>query len=89
MGYLPLQVQGKYARAKTFLLPGFASTPEYALGRRKAQTPQERLLMQAMTDESRRSGELDGETVEAIKWYHDNGVPQIFRREQSFSESDH
>lgn len=87
LGYLPLQVQGKYARAKTFLLPGFANTPEYALGRRKARTPQERLLLQAMTDESRRSGELDGETVEAIKWYHDNGVPQIFRREQSSSES--
>jgi hypothetical protein len=83
MGYLPLQVQGKYARAKTFLLPGFANSPEHALGRRKAGTPKERLLLQAMTDESSRSGELDGETIEAIKWYHDNGVPQIYRREQS------
>ena len=88
MGYLPLQVQGKYARAKTFLLPGFASTPEYALGRRKASTPQERLLLQAMNDESRRSVDLDGETVEAIKWCHDNGVPQVFRRERPPSGSD-
>lgn len=88
MGYLPLQVQGKYARAKTFLLPGFANTPENALGRRKASSPQERLLLQAMTDESLRSVDLDGETIKAIRWYHDNGVPQIFRRERSPSESD-
>jgi hypothetical protein len=33
-----------------------------------------------MTDENRRTGDLEGETFEAIKWYHDNGVPQVFER---------
>ena len=89
MGYLPLQVLGRYARAKTFLLPGFARTPEYALGRRKASTPEERLLLQAMTDETRRTGDLDGETVEAIKWYHDNGLPQIFPRDRPDDATEH
>ena len=80
LGYLPLHVQGKYARAKTFLLPGFFKTPEYALYCKKAQTTEERRLLLAMTDENRRTGDLEGETFEAIKWYHDNGVPQVFER---------
>lgn len=82
IGYLPLQVQGPYARAKTFLLPGFSKTPECELARRKAATPAERLLLQAMTDEEKRTGDVEGETVEAIKWYHDNGVPQIFPKKK-------
>lgn len=80
-GYLPLQIQGKYARAKTFLLPGFAKTPEYALARSNATTPEERMLLRDMTDEERRTGDLDGWTVEAIRWYHENGVPQVFYRD--------
>lgn len=79
LGYLPLHIQGKYARAKTFLLPGFAKTPEHALGVRKAATGSERRLLRAMTDENSRTFDLTGDTIAAIKWYHDNGVPQIFR----------
>ena len=82
LGYLPMQVQGRYARAKTFLLPGFTKTPECELARRKAATPAERLLLQAMTDEEKRTGDIQGETIEAIKWYHDNGVPQVFRKKK-------
>jgi hypothetical protein len=82
LGYLPLLIQGKYARAKTFLLPGFAKTPEHALMDRIRLTPAERVLLQRMTDESRRTDDIDGETVRAIKWYHDNGVPQVFPRTQ-------
>lgn len=82
LGYLPLLIQGKYARAKTFLLPGFAKTPEHALVDRTRLTPAERVLLQRMTDENRRTDDIDGETVRAIKWYHDNGVPQVFPRTQ-------
>lgn len=78
LGYLPLHIQGKFARAKTFLLPGFAKTPEHALGLRSAKTASERRLLHAMTDETTRTLDLAGDTLAAIKWYHDNGVPQIF-----------
>ena len=80
LGYLPLHIQGRYARAKTFLLPGFAKTPEFTLARQKARTLHEQALVAAMTDESRRTSELEGATVAAIKWYHENGLPQIFDR---------
>jgi hypothetical protein len=78
LGYLPLRVRGKYARAKTFLLPGFVNTPEYALGQQKAASVAERRLLSAMRDEEKRTFDLAGDTLAAIKWYHDNGVPQIF-----------
>ena len=78
LGYLPLRVRGKYARAKTFLLPGFAKTPEHALGLRKATSNSERRLLRAMRDEKKRTRDLAGDTLTAIKWYHDNGVPQVF-----------
>ena len=78
LGYLPLHIQGKYARAKTFLLPGFAKTPEHAIGLRKAKSDSERRLLSAMTDESKRTFDLAGDTLAGIKWYHDNGVLQIF-----------
>jgi hypothetical protein len=77
LGYLPLHIQGRYARAKTFLLPGFTKTPEHALGLQKATSSAERQLLRAMTDEDSRTFDLTGDTIAAIKWYHDNGVPQI------------
>lgn len=80
LGYLPLLIQGRYARAKTFLLPGFSKTPEHALVRRSKLSPSERVLLEAMTDETQRTADIAGATTEAIKWYHDNGVPQIFPR---------
>ena len=83
LGYLPLTIQGKYARAKTFLLPGFSKTPEHALARGKKLTHSEQVMLRAMTDESQRTDDIEGKTVEAIKWYHDNGVPQVFPRSAS------
>lgn len=77
VGYLPLQIQGKYARAKTFLLPGFSKTPEGELARQKAKTPTERLLLQNMSGEDRVFA-LRSDMMKALKWYHDNGVPQVF-----------
>jgi hypothetical protein len=81
LGYLPLRVRGKYARAKTFLLPGFTKTPEHALGLQKAGSGNERRLLKAMQDEEQRTSDLTGDATAGIKWYHDNGVPQIFRRD--------
>jgi hypothetical protein len=80
VGYMPLLFQGRYARAKTFLLPGFAKTPEFTLARQKARSLHEQVLLAATTDESRRTDDLEGATVAAIKWYHENGVPQIIDR---------
>ena len=84
LGYLPLHIQGRFARAKTFLLPGFSKTPEFALGMREATSDAERLLLSSMTDEGRRTFDLADDAIAAIKWYHDHGVPQIYPPERSF-----
>jgi hypothetical protein len=81
VGYLPLHIQGRYARAKTFLLPGFAKTPEHTLFRSTKTTGPERAMLMSMTDENCRTSDLTGDTLAAIRWYHDNGVPQVFRRD--------
>jgi len=81
LGYLPLHIQGKYARAKTFLLPGFAKTPEHGLAS-KARTLEEHVMLMDMSDENVRTGDLAGDTLAAIKWCHDSGVPQVFRPPQ-------
>jgi len=79
LGYLPLHIQGKYARAKTFLLPGFAKTPENGLIRKTRLSLEDRAMLMAMSDEKLRTNDLAGDTLAAIKWCHDNGVPQVFR----------
>lgn len=79
LGYLPLHIQGKYARAKTFLLPGFVKTPEYALAKQKARSNAEWELLTTMTDENTRTFDVTGDAFAAIKWYHDNGVLQVAR----------
>lgn len=78
LGYLPLHIQGKYARAKTFLLPGFSKTPEHGLAS-KARTLEERVMLMDLSDENIRTGDIASDTLAAIKWCHDNGVPQVFR----------
>lgn len=79
LGYLPLHVQGKYARAKTFLLPGFCKTPEYEAGCRRAKSITEHALVATMMDEDNRTYDLTGDVVEAVRWFQSIGVPQIFR----------
>jgi hypothetical protein len=79
LGYLPLHVQGKYARAKTFLLPGFSKTPEHVAGCSRANSIPEHALIAAMMDEDNRTYDLTGDVVEAVRWFQSIGVPQIFR----------
>lgn len=77
-GYLPLHVQGKYARAKTFLFPGYASTPEDGLARAGIAPPHVRRKLLAMAQDNTFASVAEGDTLECIKWYHENGVPQVF-----------
>lgn len=44
-----------------------------------ATTPTERLLLKSMSDK-RRSFAVGTDMMKALKWYHDNGVPQVFSR---------
>ncbi len=82
LGYFPAVVEGEFIKAKTLLFPGFAATPEYAAILRSLLTRREK---QEMVEKARH---LDAATLytsrdfSLIKWFHDNGVPQVVQMRQ-------
>jgi hypothetical protein len=77
VGYCPVAFEGNFAKAKTFLYPGYKGTPEYGLIRNADLSRSERNELFEATEN------LDGYQVllngkhDTIKWFHDNGVPQV------------
>ena len=82
LGYLPVTVSGRYARAITFLYPGYNNTPEKSLIDELPYGSDERRRLLALTNHANYNQVFFGETVEALKWFHQNGVPQV-RLEES------
>jgi hypothetical protein len=78
LGYLPVEVSGRYARAVTFLFPGFRNTPEHKLVDRLPINAPMRRRIEAISRQANFHSLFYRKTVEAIKWFHDNGVPQVF-----------
>lgn len=77
-GYLPITIQHGYARAKTFLFPGYAKTPERRLFTSQPDTPELRRLRRTAVEENTFADVFAGTTLDFMKWYHLNGVPQVF-----------
>ena len=77
VGYCPVVFEGDFAKAKTFLYPGYTTTPEYGLVLQTAlgRSEKEMLLKQATTHDSTEI--LLNDHPEAIKWFHDHGIPQV------------
>ena len=77
LGYCPLGFSAGKAVATTFLYPGYKGTPEDTL-MRTADIPKQKrseLLDAARHNSaSRVFSECD---IELIRWYHENGVPQV------------
>jgi hypothetical protein len=90
VGYCPLEIIRFHAVAKTVLFPGYRNTPEAAL-LNAASLPQhlhENLKLAAENNTLARL--LSEETVDVMRWYHQNGVPQVRELSQPlFGESPH
>jgi hypothetical protein len=78
VGYCPVAFEDGFAKAKSFLCPGYEGTPEYGLVRRSRLPELEKDLLLHSASSSDLS-HLAEEGVEAIKWFHDNGVPQVMQ----------
>jgi len=77
LGYCPIAFKGGKAVATTFLYPGYRGTPEDVLVRRARISASEReRLIQAANHNTRHRVVALG-NADVIKWYHDNGVPQV------------
>jgi hypothetical protein len=77
VGYCPAVIEGNFVKAKSFLFPGYASTPEYDAILRCTLPGARRSEM------INRTKALDADTIygsqdmSLIKWFHDHGVPQV------------
>jgi hypothetical protein len=79
VGYCAVVIEGEFAKAKTFLPPGYRSTPEYGL-LLKSNLP--RVIkdnwIEKATDESwTEIQNIQSHDTEIIKWFHQNGIPQV------------
>lgn len=88
LGYCPIAFVGRFAVAKTFLYPGYHNTPEDTAVRRASLDPDERHHLLGLARHNMSNVVFSGEGMLAIKWYHNNGVPQIKElREAVFRKS--
>jgi len=76
VGYCPVVFEDGFAKAKTFLCPGYDTTPEYGLVRKSRMSALDKDLMIHSASSSDLLHIAD-EGVEAIKWFHENGVLQV------------
>jgi hypothetical protein len=78
LGYFPVEVSSRFARAITFLFPGYVNTPEARLVEALPPNAWMRRRVRALAKDANFHSLFYRKTVEAIKWYHENGVPQVF-----------
>lgn len=77
VGYCPAVVEGGFVKAKTFLFPGYASTPEYDLVMRSPLSRAEKSSLLDCSKDLDAYKLYDGHDFSLIRWFHDNGVPQV------------
>lgn len=85
LGYCPVAFVGPRAVAKTFLYPGYKNTPEDHLVRAAPISPKQRVELLALASDNNSGKLFHGRGHEAIKWYHDNGVPQVIQLDRHIS----
>ena len=91
VGYCPVVFEDGYAKAKTFIPPGFTSTPEYGL-LLKSNLPKDQKdrFLAKVTDESWTRYEiLISNDNEVIRWFHQNGIPQVKQMKHLVVRDDH
>lgn len=78
LGYFPVEIDNGFAKAVTFIRPGYTGTPELKrLQEAKNLFRQKKaVLLREARENTGREALLDGR-IEVIKWFHDNGVPQV------------
>jgi hypothetical protein len=80
LGYCPLALDGRYAIAKTLLLPGYRMTPEYRLLSTSVLPRERKTELFEMTRDHVRDTDRFEEWLPLVKWFHENGVPQVRQR---------
>jgi hypothetical protein len=78
IGYCPIAVNGNFACGKTMLPPGMRGTPEDRLLRESTLSREEKSrIYRSAKNSFLFSNLIKSEDFTGLKWFHDNGVPQI------------
>ena len=83
VGYCPIVIEGEFAKAKTFLYPGYTATPEYSLLLNSSLPYSEMVRLKQLAVNNDRDKTMLHQDVEVIRWFHENGVPQVQRYKSS------
>lgn len=84
VGYCPVDFFDGYAKAITLLTPGMRGTPEYKVLKQAKLNRQEKLDIEESANNSAKLCDLaETQDFRAIKWFHDNGIPQVVEFEKS------
>jgi hypothetical protein len=89
LGYFPVKFENGFAKATTFMRPGYTGTPELQLLRndRKLERNKKAFLLRESRQHKGQEVLRSGRT-EIIKWFHDNGCPQVVQfKHQVFDRS--
>ncbi len=84
VGYCPAVVDGDFVKAKTLLFPGHRSTPEYTMIGRLALPHEEKERMRAEARKTNIQRLRDTRDFSLVKWFHDNGIPQVVYSTEQF-----
>jgi hypothetical protein len=78
LGYCPIVLENGFAKAKSFLYPGFRGTPERTL-LKTTNEHQSRYAewLDAADDKQAEPFYETPRAIEVAKWFHNNGVPQV------------
>ena len=79
VGYCPIVIEGEFAKAKTFLYPGYTATPEYSLLLNSSLPYSEMVRLKQLAVNNDRDKTMLHQDVEVIRWFHENGVPQVIQ----------
>jgi hypothetical protein len=85
LGYCPIEINGDFACATTLLTPGMKGTPEDLLIKTSNLSYDERIKIRANVQELIALRNWDkNQNMEAIIWFHLNGVPQVIKMDDEF-----
>ena len=79
VGYCPIVFDRGFAKAKTLLFPGFNKTPERAVLDKAHMPLDTKRCLQRLAKDSNLRHLWETNDISALKWFHDNGVPQVIQ----------
>lgn len=77
LGYCHVDCKGQFAKATSMWYPGYGGTPEDTLVRASTVPKHEKRRLLEMAQDNKTVRVINEGRHEAIRWYHDNGVPQV------------